>query len=301
MKRFLSIICLLAIAGCSHNSNRRIVVASKNFTEQIILGELLAQAIEAKTDLQVDRRLYLGGTFVCHQALISGQIDAYVEYTGTALTSVLKEKPNSDPKAVYNRVQQAYNQQYQMEWTPPLGFNNTFAMIVRSEDAKALNIQTLSQAAKFTPKWRAAFGFEFSERPDGFPGLAKTYGIKLAQPPLVMDLGLMYQSIKQKQVDLVAGNSTDGLIDSLNLVVLEDDKNYFPPYEAAPVVRQEALAQHPELRQALQQLGGLISEKEMRRLNYLVDGERRDVKQVVREFLRSQGLSKNSNKYSSAK
>lgn len=280
---------LITLAGCGNRSDQRIVVASKNFTEQIILGELLAQAIEAKTNLQVDRRLYLGGTFVCHQALTAGQIDAYVEYTGTALTSVLKQSV-SDPKTVFQQVQQAYNRKYQLEWTPPLGFNNTFAMIVRKEDAQGLNIQTLSEAAKYTPKWRAAFGFEFSERPDGFPGLSKTYGLQLASRPLVMDLGLMYQAIKQKQVDLVAGNSTDGQILSLNLVVLEDDKQYFPPYEAAPVFRQQTLEKHPELRPVLQQLGGLISEEDMRQLNYLVDGERRDIKQVVREFLQRKGI-----------
>lgn len=273
------------ISGCSTNLDNRIVIGSKNFTEQLILGELLAQVIEAKTNLQVDRRLNLGGTFICHQAMLTGQMDAYIEYTGTALTSVLKEKSISDAKIVYQQVKQKYAQKFQMEWTAPLGFNNTFAMIVRGDDAKRLNIQTLSQATNYTPQWKAAFGFEFSDRPDGYPSLVKTYGLRFAEPPRIMDLGLMYQALKAKQVDLIAGNSTDGLIDSLKLAVLKDDKKSFPPYEAAPIVRQQTLAEHPELRQTLQQLKGLISEQDMRRLNYQVDSQRRDVKQVVNEFL----------------
>lgn len=290
--RLSQIVCLLlflGLTGCSATSGKRIVVGSKNFTEQVILAELLAQQIESKTDLQVDRRSDLGGTFVCHQAIIAGQIDAYVEYTGTALTAILKQKPSSDPKVVYRQVQQAYAQQFNLDWTEPLGFNNTFAIVVRGQDAKQLNLQTISQAAKYTPQWQAGFGYEFVERADGYPGLAKTYGLQFAKPPKTMDLGLMYRALNDQQVDLVAGNSTDGLITSLNLAVLRDDKRYFPPYEAAPVVRQQTLAEHPELRQALRDLGGSISEVEMRRLNYQVDGERRDVKQVVREFLQSQG------------
>jgi glycine betaine/choline ABC-type transport system substrate-binding protein len=280
---------IMALAGCSR-SDRRVVVGSKNFTEQVILGELLAQHIESKTGLPVDRRLNLGGTFLCHQAITAGELDVYVEYTGTAFTAILKHQPGSDPNQVYQQVKKEYAQQFGLEWTEPLGFNNTFAIIVRGEDARALNLQTISQAARYTPQWRAGFGYEFKERADGFPGLAKTYGLRFAESPRIMDLGLMYRALTDKQVDLVAGNSTDGLIASLGLVVLEDDRHYFPPYEAAPVVRQQTLARHPELRQALRQLGGLISEDDMRRLNYQVDGEHRDVKEVVQEFRRSKGL-----------
>lgn len=291
-RKRLSQICLILFlgltTGCSV-TNKRIVVGSKNFTEQVILAELLAQQIESKTDLEVDRRSDLGGTFICHQAIITGQIDAYVEYTGTALTAILKQQPSSDPRKVYQQVQQAYAQKFNLDWTEPLGFNNTFAIVVRGQDAKRLNLQTISQAAKYTPQWQAGFGYEFAERADGYPGLAKTYGLQFAKPPKTMDLGLMYRALNDKQVDLVAGNSTDGLIASLNLAVLRDDRRYFPPYEAAPVIRQQTLAEHPELRQALKELGGSISEEEMRRLNYQVDGERRDVKQVVREFLQTQG------------
>lgn len=290
----LTLTLILAIASCNPNSSSGggdIVVGSKNFTEQDILGELLAQQIEATTGLKVDRRLHLGGTFVCHKALVAGQLDAYVEYTGTALTAVLEQKAIGDPKAVYQQVKQDYAKRFGLEVTEPLGFENTFAMIVRGEDARALNLQTLSQATQYTPQWRAGFGYEFVDRPDGFPGLAKTYGLRFADTPRVMDLGLMYRALTEKIVDMVAGNSTDGQIARLNLVVLKDDKRYFPPYEAAPIVRQQTLKQHPKLRQALQQLGGLISADEMRRLNYLVEGELRDIKEVVREFRQSKGLA----------
>jgi glycine betaine/choline ABC-type transport system substrate-binding protein len=273
----------LMLTGCGGMKDH-LIVGSKNFTEQVILGELLAQHIEAKTGLRVERRLNLGGTFICHQAIQAGDIDVYVEYTGTAFTAVLKHNPMSDVRQVYEQTKQAYGQQFNLEWTEPLGFNNTFAIIVRGDDARALNVQTISQAAPQTPRWRAGFGPEFMERADGYDGLAKTYGLQFAQPPRIMDLGLMYRALIEKQVDMVAGNSTDGLIASLGLVVLEDDKHYFPPYEAAPVIRRETLQRHPALRQALQQLGGRISEEEMRRLNYQVDGEHRDVKQVVQEF-----------------
>ncbi|MBW4639164.1 MAG: ABC transporter substrate-binding protein [Gloeocapsa sp. UFS-A4-WI-NPMV-4B04] len=301
MKKFF-VLCLLtfglifAIASCNPNSNSTsggdIVIGSKDFTEQDILGELLAQHIESSTTLKVDRRLHLGGSFVCHQAITAGQIDAYIEYTGTAFTAILKQKPISDPKAVFQQVKTAYNKQFGLEVTQPLGFENTFAIIVRGADARALNIQTLSQAAQYTPQWQAGFGYEFTEREDGFSGLSKTYGLQFAKSPRVMDLGLIYRALIQNQIDLTAGNSTDGQIARLDLTVLKDDLHYFPPYEATPIVRQATLKQHPELRSAIAQLGGLITEDEMRSLNYQVEGELRDIKEVVREFLQAKGLIK---------
>lgn len=297
-RRFLAL-CLIslsltvAIAACNTRPQNQIVIGSKNFTEQLILGELLAQQIEANTNLKVDRRLNLGGTFVCHQAITAGEIDAYVEYTGTAFTAILKKPPVSNSQQVYQQVKQAYAQQFQLDLTKPLGFNNTFAIIIRGEDARKENIKTISQVAKKTPQWKAGFGYEFIERKDGFPGLARTYGLRFSEPPRVMDLGLMYRALKEKQVDLVAGNSTDGLIDRLDLTVLKDDKQYFPPYDAVPIVRQQTLEKYPQLRQVLQEIGGIITEKDMRTLNYQVDGEGKDVKQVVQEFLKSKGLVKN--------
>lgn len=280
----------LALAGCTNNQERRIAIASKNFTEQVILGELFAQHIEAKTNLKVDRRLNLGGTFICHQGIVAGEIDIYPEYTGTAFTAILKNQPINDSKVVFQKVKQAYADQFDLTVTAPLGFNNTFAIIVRKQDAQQLGITTISDAAKHTPKWRAGFGYEFTQRADGFEGLAKTYGLKFAEPPKSMDLGLTYRAIADKQVDLIAGDSTAGLISSLNLVVLKDDKHYFPPYDAVAIARKATLEKYPELNQVLQDLEGKISEDDMRRLNFMVDGEKRDVRQVVREFRQSRNL-----------
>ncbi|MEH2158275.1 glycine betaine ABC transporter substrate-binding protein [Nostoc sp.] len=291
---FLSFALLLVIVGCTPNLNSNnggnIIVASKDFTEQDILGELLAQQIEATTNLKVARRPRLGGSFVCHSAITAGKIDAYIEYTGTAFTAILKQKAVNDPKEVYEKLKQEYSQQFNLEVMPSLGFENTFAMIVRGEDARRYNIETLSEATQYTPQWRGGFGYEFLEREDGFPGLAKTYDLRFAKSPQIMDLGLIYRALIQKQVDMVAGNSTDGQISRLGLVVLKDDKHYFPPYETVPIVRQEILKKYPELRTAIAQLAGKISADEMRQLNYLVEGELRDVKDVVQEFRKSKGL-----------
>ncbi len=278
----------LLSAGCS--SENRIVIGSKNFTEQIILGELIAQHLERHTDLEVDRRLNLGGTFVCHEGMIAGQLDIYVEYTGTAQAAILKEPPSSDPEAVLAAVRSAYRDQFGVEWAEPLGFNNTFAIIVRGDDARDLGLETISDAAPHTADWSAGFGYEFIEREDGYPGLAQTYGLRFPTPPRVMDLGLTYRAVADGDIDLIAGNSTDGLIDALGLVILEDNLRYFPPYDAVPLIRTEVVEAHPEVREALRILDGLITESDMRRMNYRVDGEREDVKLVVREFLESKGL-----------
>ena len=299
MKRFLVVFVLtialvLAIVSCSPDSSGGsgdIVVASKDFTEQDILGELLAQQIEHKTGLKVKRQFRLGGSFVCHQAITSGKIDAYIEYTGTAFTGILKQPVLADAKAVHTKLQQLYDQKFNLKVMPSLGFENTFAMIIRGEDARRYNLQTLSQAAQYTPQWRGGFGYEFLEREDGFPGLAKVYNLRFSKPPQIMDLGLIYRALLQKQVDMIAGNSTDGQIARLGMVVLQDDKRYFPPYEAAPIVRQETLKKHPNLEAAIAQLAGKITADEMQRLNYQVEGELRDVKVVVQEFLRSKGLA----------
>jgi osmoprotectant transport system permease protein len=286
-KRFSKILTLLlaciVLPSCS--SADRIVIGSKNFTEQVILGELLAQQVEAKTGLRVDRRLNLGGTLICHQAIVAGQIDAYVEYTGTGLTAILKEPVSADSGAVYEKVKTAYRNDYGIEWTEPLGFNNTFAIIVRKDDAKRLNLRTISDAVPYTSGWTAGFGYEFLEREDGYRGLAKTYGLRFPTAPRVMDLGLTYKAVADRQVDLIAGNSTDGLIDALGLAVLEDDQHYFPPYDAAPLLRAAVAEKFPEVRQAFRELGGRISPEDMRRMNYAVDGEHRNVSDVVREFL----------------
>src|SRR5215510_16304622 len=284
---FTTILGLLV--GCSPG-HRGIVVGSKNFTEQAVLGEILAQHIEKKTGLPVERRFYLAGSYICHQALLADRIDIYPEYTGTALTAILKGKPSGLSAEVYQRVKDEYKRRFNVEVTEPLGFNNSFALVIRGEDARRLNLRTISDLSRQAPQWRMGVGYEFLERPDGFAGLAKTYNLHFAESPRVMDLGLLYRALGEKQVDVVVGSATDGLIQARGLVVLEDDKHYFPPYDAAPVARQETLARYPALRQALSELAGKISEEDMRRLNYAVDGEHRDLKTLVAEFLRQKGL-----------
>jgi osmoprotectant transport system substrate-binding protein len=276
--------------GCGPGRQQTLVIGCKNFTEQVVLGEMLAQYLEAKTGLHVERRFFLAGTYIAHQALLAGRIDAYVEYTGTALTAILKLPIENDPRAVYDKVEQEYVSRFDVEVMDPLGFNNTFAMVIRGETARRLNLHTLSEAAPYAPQWRPGFGYEFMERPDGYQGLVRTYHLQFGQQPRIMDLGLLYRALLEKQVDIVAGNSTDGLIAARDLTILEDDKHYFPPYQAVPMVRRETLKLHPAVRDALHELGGKISDEEMRRLNYVVDGEHRDVVEVVHEFLRSKHL-----------
>ncbi|WP_341734051.1 glycine betaine ABC transporter substrate-binding protein [Microcoleus sp. EPA2] len=278
------LLSLFAVAGCTSSSKKQVVICSKDFSEQVILAEILARRIEAKTDIKVERELNLGGS-LCHQSLAAGKIDLYVEYTGTAYTNILKQKTTSDSKQVFNYIKQEYPQQFKAEWIEPLGFNNSFAIIMRGDDAKKFNLQTISQLGKVSPKLRAGFGPEFKEREDGFPGLAKTYGIKFAEEPKELLLGLLVQALQQKEVDVIAGNTTDGLIESFGLVVLKDDKNYFLSYEAVPVVRSQILTKYPELRSVLAELGGKISEAEMRKMNYLVDGKQQDAGEVAQQFL----------------
>jgi osmoprotectant transport system permease protein len=266
----------------------RIAVGSKDFTEQVILGELLAQAIEGKTGLQVVRRFDLGGN-LAHDALVAGELDLYVEYTGTALLAILKSQPLTDPQEVYRRVKSEYADRFKLEWTEPLGFNNTFAILVRGEDAKKLGLKTITNASRVTAQWRAGFGQDFMSRADGYPGFARTYGFRF-QEIREMDLSLTYRALAEKQVDLIAGNSTDGLISRYELVQLEDDRRYFPPYDAVPVARQATLQKYPELRALLKQLGGTLTVDEMRKLNYAVDGEKRQPRDVAREFLQRKDI-----------
>ena len=267
----------------------KIIIGSKNFTEQVILGELLAQHIENHTKLKVDRRFNLGGTFIAHEAVKAGKIAGYVEYTGTSFTTVLKEKPISNPQIVYEKVKEYYDQKLKLAVMRPLGFENTFAMIIRGEDAKKWQIKSLSEAGKYSPQMKAGFGYEFLEREDGYPGLSKTYNLKFANIKQ-MELGLMYQALKEKQVDFIAASSTDGLIPVLNLVILEDDKKYFPPYQAIPIFNQEILQKYPELTDTINQLGGKISTTEIQKMNYQVDNQSQPVEKVVSEWLKSQQL-----------
>jgi len=291
--RLYTVVCWAMAAlfvSCSPSHAGRIVIGSKNFTESFILGEIFAQQIEAHTNLKVERRFYLAGTYICQQAILAGRIDVYPEYTGTALTVILKEKAGNDRQGVYHRVKEEYERRFGLTLGPALGFNDTFAIEIRGEDARRLRVTTLSQATPDAPKWRAGFGYEFMERPDGYAGLASAYGLRFAEPPRIMDLGLLARALRNHQIDLAAGNATDGLIPALDLFVLEDDRHYFPPYEAVPVVRRQMLQQDPEVAEALAQLSGKISDRDMQQMNYAVDDQHRDVKDVAREFLTQKKL-----------
>jgi osmoprotectant transport system substrate-binding protein len=285
----VSAICLL-IAGCAPPRPDHPVIGAKNFTEQVVLGELLAEEIEAKAHLRVERRFYLAGSYICHQALVAGRIDAYVEYTGTALTAILKQPVDRDPKRVLSTVRRLYASRYGVEVAPPLGFENTFAMVIRGDDARSLHLTTLSEAARYTPQWRLGVGYEFEQRPDGLPGLSSAYGLRFAAPPRTMDLGLLYRALTAHQVDMIAANSTDGPIQALGLTVLEDDRHYFPPYQAVPLVREDALRRWPQIRTALDALAGKVSAGDMRAMNEAIDGGHRKPSEVVGQFRARKGL-----------
>lgn len=280
----------LLLFSCSSSRSDHIIIGSKNFTESLILGELMAQQIEAHTHLKVERRFYLAGTYICHQGMLAGRIDIYPEYTGTALTAILKQKPVSDREQVYARVKSEYESRFDLTLAPAFGFNDTFAMEIRGGDARRLHLKTLSQAVPYAAQWRAGFGYEFMERADGYKGLVATYDLHFAGQPRIMDLGLLARGLKDHQIDIAGGNSTDGLIPALDLFVLEDDRHYFSPYEAVPVIRRDTLRRHPEVADALASFAGKISDEEMQQLNYAVDGRRLDVKDVVHDFLQKKGL-----------
>jgi osmoprotectant transport system permease protein len=280
---FLTIAIVAAAGVQAWRSGSRIIVGSKNFTEQIVLGELVAQALE-REGLQVDRRLNLGGTFICDRALRSGDIDVYVEYTGTALTAIFQQPPARERRAVLDHVRKLYADSGR-SMLAPLGFNNTFAILVRGGDARRLGLRTISDAVSHAAGWRAGFGYEFLERADGFPGLARTYGLRFSAPPRVMDLSLTYRALAAGQVDLIAGDATAGLIVPLDLTMLADDRHYFPPYDAVPVANTATLLGQPRMRSALTRLAGRIDEPQMRRLNYAVEGQKQDPAAVVKAFL----------------
>jgi osmoprotectant transport system substrate-binding protein len=294
--RLLYLLCFLDLlyfsSACRKPSQPHLIIGSKFFTEQVILAELLAQHIEARTGIHIVHKTNLGGTLLVQKALLSGDLDLYVEYTGTALTAVLNESPSpSDTSAtIYARVKNQYSQRFNLELTEPLGFENTFAMVIRGDDAQRLHLRSMSDLASIAPQWRVGVGYEFLERPDGFRGWSERYGLHFAAPPNVMDLGLLYRALVDHQVDIVAGNSTDGLIDSLHLVALDDDRRYFPPYDAVPIVRRSALEKFPQLRAVLADLAGKISAADMRNLNAQVDADQLDVAAVVRAFRASKGL-----------
>jgi osmoprotectant transport system substrate-binding protein len=290
---------LLALTACAPPRPSRIVIGAKNFTEQVVLGELLAQEIESVSAAEgrpqkVDRRFYLAGSYICQQALASGRIDAYVEYTGTALTAILKQPlpppGQRDPAAVLATVRSLYASRYRVRLEQPLGFEDTFAMVMRADDAQRLHLRTISDAARVASQLRLGVGYEFESRPDGLPGLTSAYGLHFAGPPRTMDLGLLYRALAGRQVDIVAGNSTDGPIRALGLTVLEDNLHFFPPYQAVPLVREDSLARHPEIQTAMDRLAGEVTAEDVQAMNDAVDGKHEDVTEVVRQFRAQKGL-----------
>jgi glycine betaine/choline ABC-type transport system substrate-binding protein len=281
--RILSLLPVLSVlSGCMPRN--AVIVGSKNFTESMLLGEIVAQQLE-RYQVPVARKLYLGGTFVCHQAIVAGQIDVYVEYTGTAYSAVLKLPADRDAGRVRQVVDSAYRANWDIQWTAPFGFNNTFAMLIRRRDAVRLGIRTLSQAVRYAGRWRPAFGYEFVEREDGYRGLLQAYGLRFGARPATMDLALTYRALADSGADFIAGNSTDGQVRALDLFQLEDDRQFFPPYEAAPVVRSQVLARYPSASLALAKLAGTITDEKMRDLNYQVDVGHRRLAVVAADFL----------------
>ena len=290
-RRFVfAAIALLLVVGAiglwrsarTTTSQTRVTVGSKDFTESALLAEIVAQMLEAR-GVAVERRFELGGNLP-HEAMISGTLDLYPEYTGTAYTAILRHAPITDPRVVYDQVKQEYGEKFGVDVSAPLGFENTFAILVRGSDARQLNLKTISDAAPHTRAWRAGFGQDFMSRADGYPGFSKAYGLHFSEVR-EMDLSLTYIALNSRQVDLIAGNSTEGRIAQMDLYQLADDRRYFPPYEAVYLVRRDSLTRVPQLREVLTRLANAISTDEMRQLNYEIDGNKRDPKEVVRTWL----------------
>ena len=272
----------LLLTACQ--SGPHIVVGSKNFAEQLLLGEIAAQQIERRLHVPVERKFQIGGTLLAHEALVTGEIDLYPEYTGTALLAILKQPANDDPAVVLAEARQAYKR-WNLRWMDPLGFNNTFAMVTLRSFAQAHHLETLSDAGAYRPGWKLGAGYEFIERADGLAGLEKTYGIRLAEPVRSMDLGLLYAALEERQVNLAAGNSTDGQLAGEQFSVLQDNKHYFPPYQAAYVVREATLQKFPQLAGALEELSGKLNDQSMRELNHQLQGLHRSGTEITAEWL----------------
>jgi osmoprotectant transport system substrate-binding protein len=290
-KTLAGIIALALLSGCSGPGGKPpIRVGSKNFTEQVVLGEIIAQHLEHRLHRNVQRSLNLGGTLLAHQALVSRQIDLYPEYTGTALAAILKDSIDTDPAGVLARVRSEYLQKFKAEWLDPLGIDDSFAMVVKGPEARARNLETLTDAAKAPEPWTLGVGYEFEQRADGLGALEKTYGLRWKDKPKTMDLGLLYKAMEQGQVTMIAANATDGMLSKMDLKVLRDDRHAFPPYQVCIVARQDSLIETPGLREALLELSGKFTNQQMQQLNFHVDAEHRSVAQVAADFLRQAGI-----------
>jgi glycine betaine/choline ABC-type transport system substrate-binding protein len=289
-KTFTGVVALLALCGCSTPGAKPLRVGSKNFTEQVVLGEIVAQHLEHKLHRSVERSLNLGGTLLAHQALLSRQIDLYPEYTGTALAAILKDAIDNDPASVLAKVRSEYLQKFHAEWLDPLGIDDSFAMVVNGPEARAKNLETLTDASKVPVPWMLGVGYEFEQRADGLAALEKTYGLSWKGAPKTMDLGLLYKAMEQGQVTMIAANATDGMLSKMDLKVLRDDRHAFPPYQVCIVARQDAMNETPGLREALLDLSGKFTNGQMQDLNFQVDAQHRPVAEVAKDFLRRAGL-----------
>jgi glycine betaine/choline ABC-type transport system substrate-binding protein len=287
----LPVVVTLFFGGCSTTGAKPpIRVGSKNFTEQVVVGEIIAQHLEHRLHRSVERSLNLGGTLLAHQALLGRQIDLYPEYTGTALSAILKDAIDNDPAAVLARVRSEYVQRFQAEWLDPLGIDDTFAMVVNGPQARAQHLESLTDASKAPEAWVLGVGYEFEQRADGLAALDKTYHLRWNGAPKTMDLGLLYKAMEQGQVTMIAANATDGLLSSMDFKVLRDDRNAFPPYQVCIVARQDAMRDIPGLREALQELSGKFTNQKMQNLNYQVDVQHRSTARVAADFLKQSGL-----------
>lgn len=276
------------IAQRLRHPRAQVVVGSKDFTESILLSEIFAQMLE-KRGVSVERNFELGGN-LAHEGLVSGRVDVYPEYTGTSFTAILKHQPITDVNSVYEQVKREYADRFQVTVGPPLGFSNDFAILIRGAEARRLNLKTISDAVPYTKNWRAGFGQDFKNRQDGYPGFRRAYGLQFPDEPKEMDLSLTYQALANSQVDLIAGNSTDGMIAALDLYQLVDDKHYFPPYQAVLLVRQDTLTRLPAMAEALAKLNNALTTDEMRRMNYAVDHDHRSPRDVSAEWLKAKGF-----------
>jgi osmoprotectant transport system substrate-binding protein len=264
-------------------------VGSKNFTEQFIVAEIYAQALEA-AGIKVERKLNLGGTLIAQKALEEKQIDLYPEYTGTMLLVVLKAPTMTDPKAVYDKVRAEYAAKglVVLNQAP---MNNTYNMVVRPDTAAQYKLETVSDLARVAKELRLGAGPEFRDRADGLPGLKSVYGIEFKED-LQMAIGLRYQALSNKQIDVVNGYATDGMISALKLKRLKDDKGLWPPYYVVPVVRKEVLDANPKIADVLNRVSALVDESAMAEMNYKVDGEKMEPKDVAHAFLKAKGVVK---------
>ncbi|MDQ0197793.1 ABC transporter permease/substrate-binding protein [Neobacillus ginsengisoli] len=289
--------CMILAAGGAFtiyskaNAEDKIIIGSRNFSEQLILGNILADLIENKTNIKVERKLNLGGTQVTFSALNKGDIDMYVEYTGTGLVDILKKSPQSDPEQVYDTVQKEFNNKYKIQLLKPLGFNNTYALAVRQDTAKQYHLNTITDLAKVSSGLIIGPTIEFPNRADGLIGLTKTYNINFKDVKAV-DGGLRYTALNNHKSDVIDAFSTDGLLKAFHLRVLKDDKHFFPPYYAVPIIKKETLKKHPELKTIINSLSGKLTDEKMRDLNYKVDSLKQSPAKVAKEFLETEGLLK---------